>query len=202
MRTFRRRKFEVSEYSRMRVGRAFWGVTFETARRGECKMAVQTYLHDLREMLEAGKGLLLWGEFRSGKTSLAVVIMRETVRWGATTMLLKAPEWTAVTPAPVMFDESQTLEARAFEVDLLVLDDLGLEHDSPWAKTRIEQLVRNRVEQKRSLVVTTNLAPQKLTERYGEGLVSVFKEVAYPVRVYGDWGKRRAQALARRMEEK
>ena len=65
-------------------------------------------------------------------------------------------------------DSPDTYEER-FEllrtVDLLILDDLGTECATPWAREKLYQLVNHRYVRRLPLVVTSNVAPEALDGR-------------------------------------
>src|SRR5262249_34596046 len=50
-------------------------------------------------------------------------------------------------------------------VPLLILDDLGTESATPWAREKLYQLVNHRYNQRLATVITTNLKPQAIEPR-------------------------------------
>ena len=65
------------------------------------------------------------------------------------------------------------------EVPLLILDDLGVEQSTPWARAKLDEIIDYRYINKMSTVLTTNLAPAKLQPRIAsrvrEGIVVVLE---------------------------
>jgi DNA replication protein DnaC len=60
-------------------------------------------------------------------------------------------------------------------VHLLILDDFGAQHETEWASSKLEQIVDHRYIRKKPLIVTTNIAldrlPARTADRLAEGVV-------------------------------
>ena len=81
------------------------------------------------------------------------------------------------------------------EVPLLILDDLGVEQSTPWARAKLDEIIDFRYIRGEKTVLTTNLAPEKLqvriSSRLGEGIVVVLECEDYrPVKAKMRKGKR------------
>lgn len=74
------------------------------------------------------------------------------------------------------FDE---LMRRIKIVSLLILDDLGVEQSTPWARAKLDEIIDHRYINGLTTVITTNLDPGKLEPRVAsrlrEGVVAVLK---------------------------
>jgi chromosomal replication initiation ATPase DnaA len=55
-------------------------------------------------------------------------------------------------------------------VHLLILDDLGAQHETEWAASKLVQIVDHRYVYKKPLIVTTNIALNRLPERIADRL--------------------------------
>nr|BBH91761.1 ATP-binding protein [Thermosporothrix sp. COM3] len=103
--------------------------------------------------------LVLLGSYGCGKTHLAVAIAHERLAAGERVVFLTVPDLldhlrSAFAPnAPATYDE---LFARVREVELLVLDDLGAEHRTPWANEKLFQLLNHRYNAMLPTVITSN----------------------------------------------
>ena len=68
---------------------------------------------------------------------------------------------------------------RIKEVPLLILDDLGVEQSTPWARAKLDEIIDYRYIRGEKTVLTTNLGPEKLQDRIasrlGEGIVVVLE---------------------------
>ena len=72
---------------------------------------------------------------------------------------------------------------RVKEVDLLILDDLGVEQSTEWARAKLDEIVDHRYINGYKTIFTTNLHPDKLEPRIAsrlkEGVVAVLKSRDY-----------------------
>jgi DNA replication protein DnaC len=50
-------------------------------------------------------------------------------------------------------------------VPLLILDDLGTESATPWAREKLYQLINHRYNERLATVITTNLKPEAIEPR-------------------------------------
>lgn len=70
-------------------------------------------------------------------------------------------------------DEETAAEVRRCEgCDLLILDDLGTEMTTSFVQSALYQLVNGRMIAGRSTIISTNLAPEELGQRYGAAILS------------------------------
>ena len=67
--------------------------------------------------------------------------------------------------------EAELLE-HVCTVEMLVLDDLGIEKPTEWAKERLAYIVNRRYSQQRATLVTTNLALDELEKRWDGRVMS------------------------------
>ena len=63
-------------------------------------------------------------------------------------------------------------EEMLLECDLLILDDLGTEFASPFTTSCLYNIVNTRLLEARPTIVSTNLQPPELLERYGQQIAS------------------------------
>lgn len=120
--------------------------------------------------------LLLSGGYGSGKTHLAAAIGHVRISRGDSVLFVTTPDLldylrTAYSPtAEASYDE--TFE-RVRDVQLLILDDLGVENPSAWAQEKLFQLLNHRYLHRRPTVITTNVDPEDLDPRIRSRLYDV-----------------------------
>ena len=134
--------------------------------------------HDVQPFL-AGESLYLWGPTGSGKTHLAVALMRED--WIAKPsqrptfvkvppMLLEIREVFSVSSERSSTDSrsERSIIDRYATADLLILDDVGTEKISDWAIQTLAVIVDKRYSEMRRTLVTSNLSLEELSDRIGD----------------------------------
>ncbi len=104
--------------------------------------------------------LLLTGSYGSGKTHLAVAIANRRVSvYGEKVMMVTAPDLLdhlRSTYGPSSEIAYDALFDRVRNTPLLVLDDLGAESPTPWAREKLYQLLNHRHSAQLPTVITTN----------------------------------------------
>jgi DNA replication protein DnaC len=139
------------------------------------------------------------GTFGVGKTHLAAGIANERVRLGYPALLLVVPDLLDYLRAAFSPQGNVSYDKRFEEVrraPFLVLDDLGTESATPWAKEKLFQLINYRYIAKLPTVVTTTLAmgeldPKIATRLLDSSLCTVFEIQAPPY--MGGRGRRRSK---------
>ena len=116
--------------------------------------------------------LFLTGKFGCGKTHLAAAIANEVVSLGVETLFLTVPDlldWLRYS-----FGSDDTSYESRFEeiknVRLLVLDDLGTQNATAWAREKLYQIINHRYTQRLPTVITTNIDLSEIDERVSSRL--------------------------------
>lgn len=136
---------------------------------------LRKYTEGFPQHLNTGWGLILTGGVGTGKTHLAVGFGLLALGLGytvyATTLadLLHAMRmgWEAGNPR-----RQARLVERACDVHLLILDDLGMEKPTAWARERLSQVINRRYEANRTTIVTTNLNLDQLESMWDQRVAS------------------------------
>ncbi|HEY2716157.1 MAG TPA: ATP-binding protein [Solirubrobacterales bacterium] len=193
---------------RLRKGRArgvasaiparYRGVSFERppvsdmARDLQTKAAVgdvRGFVEDLDERLDEGRGLWLFGDTGTGKTTLAMLISSAALESGRTVAIYSLPKLLArirrTYDAEPGGDNYLSFFERLTSVDLLHIDDLGAEKRSDWVLEQLYALINERYETKRSVLITTNLPHEELEEQIGPRTVSRLTQMCDEVPVFG-----------------
>ncbi len=149
---------------------------------------VRRFTRDVDRSLDEGRGIWFVGDVGTGKTTLAMLVSKAALAAGRTCAIYSLPRLLNVLRDAIGNDES-TLELldRLNSVDLLHLDDVGAENTSEWVLEQLYSIINTRYEDERSLVITTNLAPDQLAEQIGERTVSRIVEICGdPLPLFGN----------------
>jgi DNA replication protein DnaC len=144
------------------------------------------------------------GQVGAGKTHLAAAIANERVRLGHPGLLVVVPDLLDYLRAAFSPQGNISYDERFEEVrraPMLVLDDLGTESATPWAKEKLFQLINYRYVARLPTVVTTALGVGELDTKIGIRFLDVSRckimEIDVPPYLGGS-GLSKAQARDRR----
>ena len=170
---------------------------YQPAKGNNSQLLALTLSHRLlREYPAVDRGLLFMGPCGVGKTHLAASILRGLVEKGFPCLFYESGALLKEIQSsynPV----SQTSESRVlepvYEVDVLVLDELGATKPTDWVRDTMMQIINTRYNDKKLTIFTTNYLDRRrsereeiLEERIGVRLRSRLYEMCKTVHVEGD----------------
>ena len=175
----------------------------------EVAEAVRDFADHLEVWLAEGMGLTLTGDVGTGKTHVAVGLVKLACGLGIEARFLTMAELLAAIKATYDREraaphrrgggdgpgEADLLDGLA-ELPLLALDDLGAENPTSWAQDRLYTLINRRYLAQRPTVATTNLSLGALAERLGERTVSRLWGASLVVHLRGGDYRERAKREA------
>lgn len=132
------------------------------------------------------RNLILTGSSRRGKSHVAYAIGNEARRRGQwvagflVTDLLECLRPSEVDPA-----RSERTRQTVRGADLLILDDLGPESQTPWTVEQLWDVLEARIATGTRLIATTNLSYAELERAYGPRIVYRLVENAVIVKFEG-----------------
>jgi DNA replication protein DnaC len=173
-------------------------------------IALQRYVERSDQALAQGLGLTLTGYVGTGKTHVAVGLVRLACGLGTRACFYSLPDLLARLKATYDDDhgpfdcaqgrrrraprerESDVLEALA-TVQLLALDDLGAARPNDWLRDRLYSLVNARYVAGRATIVTANEDLATLARCLGQRIVSRLAGASLELTFEGDDYRRRAR---------
>jgi DNA replication protein DnaC len=112
--------------------------------------------------------LILFGNYGSGKTHLAAAIANKLLNDNYTVLFAVVPDLldhlraTFGPSSEVEYDDRfETIR----DVQVLILDDLGTENTTPWAREKLFQIINHRYNLALSTVITSNREPKDIDPR-------------------------------------
>jgi len=151
---------------------------------------VRRFVDELDQRLAEGRGLWLFGDTGTGKTTLAMLISKAALESGHTVAIYSLPKLLArirrTYDTEPGGDNYLTFFERLTSVDLLHIDDLGAEKRSDWVLEQLYALINERYEAQRSVLITTNLPHQELEEQIGPRTVSRLTQICDEVPLFGE----------------
>jgi DNA replication protein DnaC len=121
---------------------------------------VRAFVRSIDSNLEQGRGLWFDGPVGTGKTSLAILVAKAAKGSGRSYAVYPVPRLLAEIKRTYDRDSSDSYLSffrRLCSVDVLVLDDLGVERQTEWVLEQLYSIVNERWQDRRSIVVTTNI---------------------------------------------
>lgn len=183
-------------FDQSRLGKRFRDRTFEAFEirdynRKAFEIALD-YAQNFGRYKEKGEGLFITGGYGVGKTHLAAAItnyliqnLKGTVIFGNVTTLLGRLRFAYSDNSE--YEETQILR-ELYDVDLLVIDDLGKEKPTPWVEEKLYNVVNERYENYKPIIVTSNLELEDIEQRLencGGAIVSRIIEMCRGIKIVG-----------------
>lgn len=126
----------------------------------------------LKAWLADDRWLYLHGKPGRGKTGLAVAVLHELIATGQSGLFKVVPDLLErirrTYHSRESFDTSeQDVLDSLYEVDVLVLDDLGSEKSSDWVGEKLFQVIGHRHDHRKRTIITSNLDLRALADHLG-----------------------------------
>ena len=120
------------------------------------------------------ENLLLFGAPGLGKTHLSAAIAREVSERGFSVVYDTAGSvFEQFEDRKFGREEDAAPEVeRVLRSDLLILDDLGSEMTTAFVQSALYQIVNTRLMERRSTIISTNLTPEGIAQRYSPQIAS------------------------------
>ena len=171
----------------------FKGKSFETfiADTPELKAALglaKRFVSGWQKAREGGYGLLFYGNPGTGKSHLAISILKALLPQ-VTGLYTRVPDMIGYIRAqwhPDSETSSYAAIRRYVDLDLLVLDELGVQSGSINEQTLLFEVIDARLSENRPTILLSNLAPIDLVPIIGERLVDRIKGKCVAQRFTGE----------------
>ena len=145
------------------------------------------YVANWNEMRKNHLGLMFWGQPGNGKTFAAACIANALIEIsGLDSPTVKMTTLgTILNKLPGMSAQDKYRYLNRFQTcDLLILDDFGMERRSDYARKQVFNIINERYQAQKPLIVTTNLSLNELihpTDMAENRTYSRVREMCVPV---------------------
>lgn len=175
---------EIRERKRLRLTKAGVPARFREAERASIDPAVWNQCAGL--LSGESLGLFLHGPVGSGKTHLAVAVLRESARPGcflsSAELMLRLRESFR---DGARMTEGEVISVYS-EAGLLVLDDLGAEKPSEFAIQSLYLIVDRRYSGLLPVIITSNFTVGEIAERVGDRIASRIAGMCKVIELQGE----------------
>lgn len=201
---YERRKFEERVREMRRIGfpeadMQNWTFSNDDLANEQITKAAQKYVENFSELRKSGKGLLLYGNTGTGKTYTACEIANALIDKGYPVLVTNF--------ARILNTLQGTFEKQDYidsfnNFQLLVIDDLGIERDTAYAKEQVFGVIDARYRSGLPMIITTNLTMDKIKnpeDIENRRIYDRILERCFPIEVGG--GSRRRKAVREDYED-
>lgn len=129
------------------------------------------YVRHFKEMREQNLGLLIYGQPGNGKTYLTGCIANELLNNFVPVVCVSAIgilERIKDSFGKYGDEGIQSILNCLDNADLVIIDDIGTENNTPWSRSTMYQILDTRYRKKKPLIVTSNLTMSQLKKRYDQ----------------------------------
>ena len=177
-----------------------WAYTFDNYKGEKDKSYIiaKNYAKEYEQMKKENIGLLFCGTVGSGKTYLACCIANALIEEYMIRVKIRnfAQIINDLQKSGFDLDKNEYIEALT-NVSVLILDDLGIERDTSYAKEQVYNIVNSRYLKQKPTIFTTNLPYEKIQNSDDgveyERIYSRIIEMCIPIKVMGEDFRKRLQ---------
>lgn len=166
-------------YASVGIHKRYYDMDFDWLRKNgnfpkenaEAYDVVKKYSDNLKDNLDSGKGLILRGPAGTGKTSIAVSILKQAMELGKGCLMISMPNLLDTMLTLSKGDNVAYLrfEQKLRNTPLLLLDDFGAEYSkSDWVPSKVESIIIDRYNRMKPIILTTNYSDAWTEKNYSQ----------------------------------
>jgi len=180
---------------------------FEGARETERLKWARRYVENWKTVRASNLGILLWGEVGTGKSFLAACIANALLDQGIPVLMTNFPK-ILNQMGSLYREERQSYLMALNAYSLLIIDDLGVERNTEYAKEQVYEVIDERYKAKLPAIITTNLTIRELKNPESTAEARIYSrilEMCTPVYIGGkdrrkEAGRKKQENLKKMME--
>lgn len=136
-----------------------WNFANDDMENEQITKAMKRYVENFPELRKQGKGLLLYGNVGRGKTYAACEVANALIDKGYSVLVTNFSR--ILNTLQGSFDKQEYIDSLN-DFSLLVIDDLGIERSTEYAKEQVYNIIDSRYRLGLPMIVTTNLSIDKI----------------------------------------
>ena len=144
------------------------------------------YVANFDRFYKEGKGLLLYGGVGTGKTYIACMVANALIDEGYQILVTN---FSRILNTLQSTTNKQEYLDSLNKFKLIVIDDLGVERDTGYAKEQVFSIIDSRYREELHMIITTNLSMKKLATETDLAYKRVYDRIierCYPIEVKGE----------------
>jgi len=178
-----------SQLAYANIGKEYWNLSLKDFKTGDmkAKFITEKYCKNLDSAYDNGLGIMFMGSSGTGKTFLAVEILKAALNLGYSIYFISLSEiLKCIKDGFEDKTKKEIFENKIKDVDFLVIDDVkDYDSSTPFALMEFEALMRYRCQNNLPTIITTNLSLEETKHVYSESLLSIFTSKMKIVEVVG-----------------
>lgn len=154
--------------------------------------AMKKYVENFDEMKKQGKGLLLYGNVGTGKTYAACEVANALIDKGYPVLVTNFAR--IINALQATFEKQEYIDSFN-RFSLLVIDDLGIERNTEFAKEQVFNIIDSRYRAGLPMIITTNLSIDKIKKPDDIDNGRIYDRIlerCFPIEVSGQSRRRKA----------
>lgn len=154
--------------------------------------AMKRYVDNFEKMKSQGKGLLLYGNVGTGKTYSACEVANALIDKGYLVLVTNFAR--IINSLQATFKKQEYIDSFN-RFSLLVIDDLGIERNTEFAKEQVYNIIDNRYRVGLPMIITTNLSIDKIKKPDDIDNGRIYDRIlerCFPIEVSGQSRRRKA----------
>lgn len=154
--------------------------------------AMKKYVENFDEMKKQGKGLLLYGSCGTGKTYAACEVANALIDKGYPVLVTNFAR--IINALQATFEKQEYIDSFN-RFSLFVIDDLGIERNTEFAKEQVFNIIDSRYRAGLPMIITTNLSIDKIKKPDDIENGRIYDRIlerCFPIEVSGQSRRRKA----------
>lgn len=148
--------------------------------------AMHRYVDNFKTLSQSGCGLLLYGACGTGKSFAAACVANDLLDRGVNVLMTSFGR--ILDTVSGLYEGKREYLDSLITPKLLIIDDLGVERDTPYSQETIFNVVDGRIRAGKPMIITTNLSGEQLNGAKDISHQRVFSrllECCHPIEVKG-----------------